>query len=380
LVDSAFQLYADEAQPGEQQELLQLIFHNQRTIRKDKSAGQTVFRGMVTLQEQQRIFYYTTALVADGYCYGHLVIQETVVCTPVDLCQYEAVSRFILEELIHRQHSVETERRYQSGFIYDLLYNNFDSNEVLIERGKLWGWDFTKIHHLLIVAIENKGDDYYFEASGILKAIQKAVRAYAPQALICEQQGQIVVIVRKGETEDERTNKKNSITLAKTLQQRMLTAFPDKKIAIGIGKSYPTAGDLCRSYQEAKTALELGPFLQQTNYIIHFEDLGLMRLLAVISYEQLEDYYKEYLACLEEYDTANATNLLETIECYFEQNGDLNTTAEKLYLHPNSLRYRLKKIEDMINGDLQNLEYKLNLFAACKIRKILDNYFWQMSK
>jgi DNA-binding PucR family transcriptional regulator len=60
-----------------------------------------------------------------------------------------------------------------------------------------------------------------------------------------------------------------------------------------------------------------------------------------------------------------------TLEAFYNHNGDINQTAEQLYIHPNTLRKRLKKLETILNVDFNQMEDMLKIFVALKIRKIL---------
>ena len=62
---------------------------------------------------------------------------------------------------------------------------------------------------------------------------------------------------------------------------------------------------------------------------------------------------------------------METLEAYINHGCDLKATAKALFLHPNSLRYRLKKIEEVLERDLEDLETKVDLVVAFKIKKLL---------
>lgn len=121
--------------------------------------------------------------------------------------------------------------------------------------------------------------------------------------------------------------------------------------------------------------MDLGRFIQENNHITHFEDLGIIRLLSHISPDQLDDFYKEHLAVILEHDEKNDTKFLETRQMYFQQNGDLNLMAEKLFMHANTVRYRLKKIEELLDTDLQRIENRVNLSVACKIAKMRETNY-----
>lgn len=315
---------------------------------------------------------WVNPLLRDGQIYGYLLVFDVSNhLNPLDVCRIKETGIFSLQVLAHRKTIEDTEKKYQDHFLYDLLYNNFVTEESLIQRARHWNWDFSKPQQILIM----EPDDLHLltNKSRMLRKLQLNVEDFLQhkyrQVIVTEQQGQIVIII--GDiTNEGKTAKQQWKSLGKTLQAYMQEIITEVTFSIGIGKFYTTIADLCRSYQEAKHALDLGRFIQEKGHITHFEELGIIRLLSHMSLEQLDDYYKEYLAVLIEYDEKNDTNFIETLHVYFQQNGDLNLTAEKLFQHANTLRYRLKKIEELLETDLKQLENRINLSVACKIFKI----------
>lgn len=314
---------------------------------------------------------WVNPLLGDGQIYGYLLVFDVSNhLNPLDVCRIKETGIFSLQVLAHRKTIEDTEQKYQDHFLYDLLYNNFVTEESLIQRARHWSWDFSKPQQILIM----EPDDFQLltNKSRMLRKLQLNVEDFLQhkyrQVIVTEQQGQIVIII--GDTNEGKTTKQQWKSLGKSLQAYMQEIITDATFSVGIGKFYTTIADLCRSYQEAKHALDLGRFIQEKAHITHFEELGIIRLLSHMSLEQLDDYYKEYLAVLIEYDEKNDTNFIETLHVYFQQNGDLNLTAEKLFQHANTLRYRLKKMEELLETDLKQLENRINLSVACKIFKM----------
>lgn len=314
---------------------------------------------------------WVNPLLRDGQVYGYLLVFDiSNHLNPLDICRIKETGIFSLQVLAHRKTIEDTEKKYQDHFLYDLLYNNFVTEESLIQRARHWDWDFSRPQQILIM----EPDDLHLltNKARMLRNLQLNVEDFLQhkyrQVIVTEQQGQIVIII--GDANEGKTAKQHWKSLGKSLQAYMQEISTDVTFSVGIGKFYTTIADLCRSYQEAKHALDLGRFIQEKGHVTHFEELGIIRLLSYMSLEQLDDYYKEYLAVLIEYDEKNDTNFIETLHVYFQQNGDLNLTAEKLFQHANTLRYRLKKIEELLETDLKQLENRINLSVACKIFKM----------
>ncbi|WP_378955084.1 helix-turn-helix domain-containing protein [Pelosinus sp. sgz500959] len=333
---------------------------------------QNRYRGDVCTEVGELIHYYINKLQIGDRMFGFLLVFKTGDhLNGLDLCRMRQTGLLCTKELMNQNNIKKIEMKYKDQFIYDLLYNNFENEKVLVQRGQYWGWNLRVPQQLFII----EPDDYKRQINKeqlleeLILVAQSFLKGKFQQFIIAEQQEQVLVIVPVI-AEDAKTCRKNIKNITTLLQENIREALPDLGVSIGIGKFYSTGADLCRSYQEAKQALELGRFIRDKGHITHFEDLGIIRLLAHISMEQLDDFYKEYLQAVIDYDGKNNTNFLEILQTYFGMNGDFNLTAEKLFMHPNTLRNRLKKIEEILDTDFQQMENLLTLSVACKISKI----------
>ena len=81
----------------------------------------------------------------------------------------------------------------------------------------------------------------------------------------------------------------------------------------------------------------------------------------------LEDFYREYLYPLVAYDQANRTDYVKFLESYLKNNCNVHETSSQLYLHRNTVNYKLNKIGRILNCDLSNLRDKTGLILAYMI-------------
>lgn len=283
----------------------------------------------------------------------------------------EQILPVILSEVIKLNEIRETEKKFQDNFIYDLLHNNISSLKTIVKQGQLWGWDFARPHQLLIADLTPKNKNIPFS---ILKGlVSQVTTSQFKNPVVVEYDQQCLILVPETAQKTRQELRTDIKKLGQAILNRIAVELPDFRASIGIGRFYPTATDLCRSYQEAKTALELGRLLGTDLGVYHFDDLGLIRLLADINYDQLGDYCLEYLQDLIRYDDHNGTKLLETLEQYLKNSGDYNLTSQSLFIHPNTLRNRIKKIEEIFHTDLEHYENIVNLWTAVKIYNLLED-------
>ncbi|OLN32544.1 PucR family transcriptional regulator [Desulfosporosinus metallidurans] len=278
----------------------------------------------------------------------------------------------ILLELAKTQCLQDSERQHHRDFLFDLLYNNFDSLEVIISRGKLWGWDFSKPHFVVVGEIPGYNPDSAeserFEDFFTQMAL--SLRSRHSKAICLERNGQVVFLFPLQDMIPQAEWHAQAFHLLKPIIQQVNTFSIKEPFLFGLGNLYSSARYLHRSFQEARTALELGQLLDNPERLISFRDLGIMRLLHRFDRQELEDYRSEVLGPLLKFDKESNLALEETLLAYFSCNTDLNAAGEKLFLHPNTLRYRLKKASEILGRDLSSLENQVNLFLALKIGRL----------
>ncbi|HEY7348956.1 MAG TPA: helix-turn-helix domain-containing protein [Ktedonobacterales bacterium] len=140
-------------------------------------------------------------------------------------------------------------------------------------------------------------------------------------------------------------------------------------LGIGVGRQALSPEELPRSYQEARQALMIGRRLFSGQPVTYFGELGIYRLLFHLDEaEDVHAFYEEALGPLLEYDRRTDNELVETLETYFACNGNLSEAARRLHLHRNSLLYRLERIQEVLQIDLEDADTRLSLQVALKMR------------
>ena len=124
---------------------------------------------------------------------------------------------------------------------------------------------------------------------------------------------------------------------------------------------------------EACNALSVSLLNHSKDPITHFNDLGIYRILFDYkNREELYQFYRETVGVIIEYDRQNQTEYLNTIRTYISQNCSTNNTAKKLFVHYNTIRYRINKIQKLFGMDLDNEEDRINLHVGIKVADSLD--------
>ena len=138
---------------------------------------------------------------------------------------------------------------------------------------------------------------------------------------------------------------------------------------IGIGTQVSSINDIAHSYSEARLALEIGRVFDGNKYILSYGELGIGRLIYQLPSKLCElfldeIFQKEGLEVLDE-------ETLQTIDKFFENNLNVSETSRQLFVHRNTLVYRLDKIERLTGLDLRKFDDPVVFKVAVLVRKYL---------
>jgi purine catabolism regulator len=141
--------------------------------------------------------------------------------------------------------------------------------------------------------------------------------------------------------------------------------YPDAPIRCGVGKPASDLSHWRDSFSQAGQALEMARRFRERK-LLYFPDLSVYRLLFQFEHNpELIAFQEEILGPLLAYE--GGLELLQTLEVYFEHNGSLTQAAEALYIHRNTLIYRLERISELAGLDLNKPETRLAVDLALHI-------------
>jgi DNA-binding PucR family transcriptional regulator len=163
------------------------------------------------------------------------------------------------------------------------------------------------------------------------------------------------------------------------VQEKTAVYTKDKRVLIGVGGECLHLEDYHRSYQQAQKALDISQFFTKQNRIVFYDQLGIYSLLLEINdLTLLQKLVTNKLGPLLNYDRKkNSSVLADTLETYLRTGGSLKETAPELFIHVATLKYRITRIEDLLNIDLRKTEnhfdLQLALFAHRFMKKNQSN-------
>jgi carbohydrate diacid regulator len=140
---------------------------------------------------------------------------------------------------------------------------------------------------------------------------------------------------------------------------------------VGIGTIATHLRDLAKSYKEAQIAIEVGKVFDTEKYIINYENLGIGRLIYQLPTTLCEMFLQEVFK-KNPIDALDKETLF-TIHKFFENNLNVSETARKLFVHRNTLVYRLEKIKKLTGLDLREFDDAITFKVALMVKKYLTS-------
>ena len=158
--------------------------------------------------------------------------------------------------------------------------------------------------------------------------------------------------------------------LAFSIADTLLSEFYTR-VNIGVGTVVDNVRNLAVSFREAQIALEVGKVFDTDKSIISYENLGIARLIYHLPTNLCETFLKEVFkkGSIESLDQET----LFTIQKFFENNLNVSETSRKLFVHRNTLVYRLEKIKKLTGLDLREFDDAIIFKVALMVKKYLSS-------
>ena len=141
------------------------------------------------------------------------------------------------------------------------------------------------------------------------------------------------------------------------------------KTIIGIGTVAEHLRELAGSYKEAQTAIEVGKVFDTEKSVMHYENLGIGRLIYQLPTTLCEIFLHEVFK-KNSLDSLDQETLF-TINKFFENSLNVSETSRKLFVHRNTLVYRLEKIRKLTGLDLRQFDHAIVFRVALMVRQYL---------
>lgn len=259
-------------------------------------------------------------------------------------------------------------------YLYNLLFG-YDINDKYIEKiSGQFGLDFSKPYRVGIIAVDRKyginleQDEHTYEYYA--NCLNREVTNMKGHPMFMRFLNKFVLLFEAKENNEI----ENEL-------EKMLRALDESpqfggmiKSTCILGSAYKNPKDFEKSYQEAKSLLPKKDYLphSKNRKVISASAMGIYKYMFNSGNQsEILDYCNQKLNKLEEYDHANGTFLVETVLAYYMNGFSVGRTAEDLYIHRNSLQYRINKIEELLGIELDDYTEYLDLVNCILVKRLM---------
>lgn len=316
--------------------------------------------------------------------FGYIIVWQTVrELTEFDYIILEQASTVMALERIKAKEIENVKLKIRQDFFDDLLSGKITSEETLQTLCDLHGLNPSHMYYCLVIDINpqtvSQEEDLITKKYKMEKIAKKAVEvvyqyAYKMHGEVTSfyRNNRIIVLVGQN-NERPVTSIATKKEFAKELHQLLNQQFDETTFLVGIGQQYRKINSLHKSFSEANEVIRLMQQVNEKNEVSHFEDYSVYHLLdSNIKDVALEDFFEKTLGDVLNHDQVHNTSYMATLENYFINNLNLSETAKAMFLHRNTLIYRIEKIKEILHSDLKHSEELLKIQIALKIFRILQ--------
>ena len=252
------------------------------------------------------------------------------------------------------------DEKYDKGsFIKNIILDNILPSDIYVKSNELH-FNSDDCRAVLVVKFHGTTETPPYEI--IQNVVDESTKDYVIS--ISEQDIVIVKEVERGASGED------VAAFAKNMLKTVATEY-NAKVHIGISSIVENLKDLARAYKEARISLEVGKVFDIEQPIMSYENLGIGRLIYQLPTTLCEIFLGEVFkkGSLESLDKET----LMTVQSFFENNLNVSETSRKLFVHRNTLVYRLEKIRKLTGLDLREFDHAVTFKVALMVKKYLTS-------
>ena len=306
--------------------------------------------------------YSQDTMVYDGYTYRFIDAQDKTDAIvfvegddahAVKMCQLIAISLYNIKGLY--------DDKYDKGsFIKNIILDNILPSDIYVKSNELH-FNTDDKRAVLVIKFQNAMGSAPYEI------IESLVPDKSKDYVISISEQDIVVVKEVAEDAIGEDVEKFANALLKDISAEIGGA----KLLIGVSSIVDNLKDLARAYKEAKISLEVGKVFDIEHPVMSYENLGIGRLIYQLPSTLCEIFLSEVFkrGSLDSLDRET----LMTVQSFFENNLNVSETSRKLFVHRNTLVYRLEKIRKLTGLDLREFDHAVTFKVALMVKKYLTS-------
>lgn len=306
---------------------------------------------------------YGERVIYDGECIGLIGL----VGAPEEIKQSIKTAQLVLQLMLDRKKASDELKlisKDKKAFLLRLLQGQYGSPEWIKERADTYKIDLSRPRYVLTVQInlEKFDEKSPLELSQIKETMHRAIRSifFEQEDLLYEYDTGETVLLTAGKHLDG-SQRRRQIEKAAARLYAELREQCKVSALIGVSEECGDYTGIPLALRQGRMAAEIGAKTENGEGLYFYSQMRLGRIVASFSPEIRPILQRDILSKLLE---NHADSLLETLFTYFEMNGNVSQTAEKLFIHRNTLQYRFRKIKEITGFDIYHIDDLVQLRLA----------------
>ncbi|WP_440896375.1 PucR family transcriptional regulator [Amphibacillus sp. Q70] len=293
------------------------------------------------------------------------------------LIAVEQASLLIASVFFKNDAVIEKEKTFQDSFIRDILNGKKYSQIETINKARSFGWslEFPQVLMNIKVWLEDEQKkkeayDYILNSNLIEKALEQLSLLTGDKFKSVFLDDSLVLFINVAFVNQI---KKKVTEAGYLINENLKNKF---RIGIGISNSIVDVNQFPSAYQEAQNALYIGSYIEPVPFVSHYDNYQLFNVIKEVqNTDILQKYVDNKLGEIIAYDKKANMNLIKTLIILIEENFNAKKAANKLFIHYNTLRYRMETIKklgiDINNGlEIAEITFAYNVHLWLKANKL----------
>ncbi|MQR87061.1 PucR family transcriptional regulator [Bacillus megaterium] len=290
--------------------------------------------------------------------YSYLLIEHQVSLSDSALLTIEQATNVLSFEMMRQQALYEAERRRKNDFFNQLVNNYYKTLEDASFQAQMMGLSAGNSYICAVGKIHSTFTPYS-DDDMIYELLQYELSTGHTEAVLFFYDNLYILLFTPH-------SQPMIIECLHRLQEAVYRHY-DKRMSFGVGNQSQSLLTIADSYKEAVEALETIHFKDQSKLIQFYQPKQFKELLRLLPANDLQDYYSQTLEGLLQYDKKDRSILLDTLETYLNSNCQISETAKQLFVHRNTVIYRIEKCEELLKRPIHTSEETLRLRVAFQI-------------
>ena len=327
-------------------------------------------RSSETIYEKDKSFFIKPSMI-HGNTYGYIIVElsGSEELEETDMITLDHADTIMALEFSNREMSYHKRYIMDTNLLMDIIMNNIKNDEEAYIRANYLRWQkppffiaVININSFGTYAKKNDERENLFTKHEIDAFIKDYCIKKGMECTVINESDNFLCIL-KSSYEDRFSDVAEGIYNHINNRYKLL-------VTIGVSETIERYIDIKNAYKDAMDAIKIGRRLN--SYLVFIKDYGLEQaVLNSSDTEYLKKFVDQSIGKLKKYDEENNTVLFDTLKILIKNMGIRTKTAKELYLHRNTLFYRIKKIESILDCSLDREEKLIELGAAIRLYEVM---------